>query len=84
MENKLVDFGSVHPDVKRYLDHDCYCPGEIYDFTGIWTMILTAWKNLLANAFMMLWENSLSAKRINGLLSKKSVQMQMNSTMMEI
>lgn len=33
---------------------------------------------------MMLWENSLSAKRINGLLSKKSVQMQMNSTMMEI
>ena len=39
MENKLVDFGSVHPDVKRYLDHDCYCPGEIYDFTGIWAIV---------------------------------------------
>ena len=42
MENKLVDFGSVHPDVKRYLDHDCYCPGEIYDFTGIWAMVYKA------------------------------------------
>lgn len=42
MENKLVDFGSVHPDVKRYLDHDCYCPGEIYDVTGIWAMIYKA------------------------------------------
>lgn len=42
MENKIVDFGSVHPDVKRYLDHDCYCPGEIYDFTGIWAMVYKA------------------------------------------
>lgn len=45
MENKLVDFGSVHPDVKRYLDHDCYCPGEIYDFTGIWAMVYKADEN---------------------------------------
>ena len=42
MKNKLVDFESVHPDVKRYLDHDCYCPGEIYDFTGIWAMVYKA------------------------------------------
>lgn len=39
MENKLVDFGSVHPDVKRYLEHDCYCPGEIYDVSGFWAMV---------------------------------------------
>lgn len=47
MENKLVDFGSVHPDVKRYLDHDCYCPGEIYDFTGIWAMVYKAAEEML-------------------------------------
>lgn len=28
---KLKD---VHKDVERYLQHDCYCPGEIYSLDG--------------------------------------------------
>ncbi len=60
MENKFVDFGSVHPDVKRYLDHDCYCPGEIYDFTGIWAMVYKA-DSVSFNKFL--------SKRYNSALS---------------
>ena len=28
---KLKD---VHPDIDRYLEHDCYCPNEVYDNSG--------------------------------------------------
>ena len=32
------DYGNylkdVHPDMVRYLEEDCYCPGEIYDISG--------------------------------------------------
>lgn len=28
---KLKD---VHPDIERYLAHDCYCPNEVYDISG--------------------------------------------------
>jgi len=28
---KLCD---VHPDMRRYLEEDCYCPHEIYDLSG--------------------------------------------------
>ena len=24
----------IHEDVTRYLEEDCYCPGEIYDLSG--------------------------------------------------
>lgn len=24
----------VHKDMERYLEYDCYCPGEIYDVSG--------------------------------------------------
>ena len=24
----------IHNDIERYLNEDCYCPGEIYDVTG--------------------------------------------------
>lgn len=29
-----MTLGKVHADMVRYLDEDCYCPGEIYDVTG--------------------------------------------------
>lgn len=29
-------------DMKEYLAHRCYCPGEIYDMTGIFFRIFTA------------------------------------------
>ena len=29
---KLKD---VHPDMERYLYHDCYCPYEVYSFDGM-------------------------------------------------
>lgn len=31
---KVTKLGEVHPDMERYLLHDCYCPNEIYDITG--------------------------------------------------
>lgn len=30
----ITKLGEVHPDMERYLLHDCYCPNEIYDITG--------------------------------------------------
>ena len=24
----------LHPDIERYLQHDCYCPHEVYSFDG--------------------------------------------------
>ena len=31
---RMVRLADAHPDMRRYLDEDCYCPGEIYDVTG--------------------------------------------------
>lgn len=27
------------PDMERYLKHDCYCPGEIYDISGFFYQV---------------------------------------------
>lgn len=27
------------PDMERYLKHDCYCPGEIYDVSGFFYQV---------------------------------------------
>lgn len=32
----------IHEDIERYLEEDCYCPGEIYDTTGIFFQIFEA------------------------------------------
>ena len=37
-----MKFKDVHPDVERYLAHDCYCPNEIYDPSGIFYMLFPA------------------------------------------
>ena len=29
----------LHPDMERYLEDDCYCPGEIYDVSGFFFQI---------------------------------------------
>lgn len=29
-----MELRELHPDMERYLEEDCYCPGEIYDVTG--------------------------------------------------
>ena len=34
-----ITFEEVHPDMKRYLAEDCYCPGEIYDISGFFYQI---------------------------------------------
>ena len=38
-EFKKMKLSEVHPDVSRYLAHDCYCPGEIYGFDGIFCQV---------------------------------------------
>jgi hypothetical protein len=37
-----MKFKNVHPDVERYLAHDCYCPNEIYDPSGFWYELFPA------------------------------------------
>lgn len=37
-----MKFKDVHPDVERYLAHDCYCPNEIYDPSGFFYMLFPA------------------------------------------
>ena len=32
----------VHEDMERYLEHDCYCPGEIYDVSGFFFQVFNA------------------------------------------
>ena len=32
----------IHPDMERYLEHDCYCPGEIYDVSGFFFQVFKA------------------------------------------
>ena len=32
----------VHNDVERYLENDCYCPGEIYDTSGFFFQVFKA------------------------------------------
>lgn len=29
-----IPLKDIHPDIERYLEEDCYCPGEIYDSGG--------------------------------------------------
>lgn len=29
----------VHNDMERYLEYDCYCPGEIYDTSGFFFQV---------------------------------------------
>lgn len=29
----------LHPDIERYLKHDCYCPHEIYSFDGFFCQL---------------------------------------------
>lgn len=35
MERRKAIFGDAHPDMRRYLEEGCYCPGEIYDTNGM-------------------------------------------------
>ena len=37
-----MKFKDVHPDVERYLAHDCYCPNEIYDPSGFFCVLFPA------------------------------------------
>lgn len=37
-----MKFKDVHPDVERYLAHDCYCPNEIYDVSGFFYLLFPA------------------------------------------
>ena len=30
----------LHHDIMRYLENDCYCPGEVYDRTGFFHQIV--------------------------------------------
>lgn len=32
----------IHDDVERYLENDCYCPGEIYDASGFFFQVFKA------------------------------------------
>ena len=32
----------VHKDMERYLEYDCYCPGEIYDASGFFFQVFNA------------------------------------------
>ena len=32
----------VHDDIERYLENDCYCPGEIYDVSGFFFQVFRA------------------------------------------
>lgn len=33
--------GDVHEDMERFLREDCYCPGEIYDLSGLFYIYYT-------------------------------------------
>lgn len=37
-----MKFKDVHPNVERYLAHDCYCPNEIYDVSGFFYLLFPA------------------------------------------
>ena len=32
----------IHKDMERYLEYDCYCPGEIYDVSGFFFQVFKA------------------------------------------
>lgn len=32
----------IHDDMERYLEYDCYCPGEIYDASGFFFQVFKA------------------------------------------
>lgn len=34
-----MKFSDIHPDMERYLQEDCYCPGEIYDVIGFFCIV---------------------------------------------
>lgn len=34
-----MKFSDIHPDIERFLQEDCYCPGEIYDVTGFFCVV---------------------------------------------
>lgn len=34
VSNEKIRFAQVHPDVRRYLENDCYCQHEVYDLSG--------------------------------------------------
>lgn len=36
-----MKLGEVHEDMERFLQEDCYCPGEIYDLTGFFFRVYT-------------------------------------------
>ena len=40
-ELENLTLGQIHPDMKRYLEEDCYCPGEIYGLSGLGYQIYT-------------------------------------------
>ena len=37
-----MTLADVTPDVRRYLAHDCYCPGEIYETNGFFFYVFSA------------------------------------------
>lgn len=36
-----MKFGEVHEDMGRFLQEDCYCPGEIYGVDGFFFQVFT-------------------------------------------
>ncbi len=34
-----IKIKNLHKDIERYLEHDCYCPGEIYSFDGFFYLV---------------------------------------------
>lgn len=39
-KNKQIQtLKSLHPDIERYLNEDCYCPGEIYEPNGFFFQV---------------------------------------------
>lgn len=36
-----MKFREVHKDMERYLEEDCYCPGEIYEVNGFFYLVFT-------------------------------------------
>ena len=37
MVDRKMKIKDLHQDVERYLNHDCYCPHEIYSFDGFFS-----------------------------------------------
>lgn len=37
---RKTTFAEAHADMSRYLEEDCYCPGEIYDTSGFFYMVV--------------------------------------------